>query len=110
MVIVGRIGTSMAASGIAFNLNMIVFMPMVGLSIAVSSLWALPRGRAAGNVAQRAVCSALAMSFVYMGACGLLYVLGAPLLLAPYGVGADPSTWPRIAQVATVLLRFVAVY
>jgi MATE family multidrug resistance protein len=31
MVIVGRIGTlELAASGIAFNLNMIVFMPMVG--------------------------------------------------------------------------------
>ena len=50
------------------------------------------------------------MSFVYMAACGLLYVLGAPLLLAPYAAGADPATWPRIAEMATVLLRFVAVY
>jgi MATE family multidrug resistance protein len=50
------------------------------------------------------------MSFAYMAACGLLYVLGAPLLLAPYAAGADPGTWPRIAEVATVLLRFVAVY
>jgi MATE family multidrug resistance protein len=111
MVIVGRIGTlELAASGIAFNLNMIVFMPMVGLSIAVSSLVGRYLGAERPDVAQRAVRSALAMSFVYMGACGLLYVLGAPLLLAPYGVGADPSTWPRIAEVAGVLLRFVAVY
>jgi MATE family multidrug resistance protein len=50
------------------------------------------------------------MSFGYMGACGALYVLGAPLLLSPYGAGADPATWPRIAEVATVLLRFVAIY
>jgi MATE family multidrug resistance protein len=50
------------------------------------------------------------MSFVYMGACGALYVLGAPLLLAPYGASADPATWPRIAEVSTVLLRFVALY
>ena len=51
MVIVGRIGTlELAASGIAFNLNMIVFMPMVGLAIAVSSLVGpLPRGRPAGG-------------------------------------------------------------
>jgi MATE family multidrug resistance protein len=111
MVIVGRIGTlELAASGIAFNLNMIVFMPMVGLSIAVSSLVGRYLGAERPDVAQRAVRSALAMSFVYMGACGLLYVLGAPLLLAPYGVGAALSTWPRIAEVATVLLRFVAVY
>jgi MATE family multidrug resistance protein len=111
MVIVGRIGTlELAASGIAFNLNMIVFMPMVGLAIAVSSLVGRYLGSDRPEVAERAVGSALGMSFVYMAACGLLYVLGAPLLLAPYGAGADPYTWPRIAEVATVLLRFVAVY
>ena len=39
MMIVGRIGTApLAASGIAFNLNMIVFMPMLGLGVAVSAL------------------------------------------------------------------------
>jgi MATE family multidrug resistance protein len=111
MVIVGRIGAlELAASGIAFNLNMIVFMPMVGLSIAVSSLVGRYLGADRPEVAERAVRSSLAMSFAYMAACGLLYVLGAPLLLAPYAAGADPGTWPRIAEVATVLLRFVAVY
>ena len=111
MVIVGRIGTlELAASGIAFNLNMIVFMPMVGLAIAVSSLVGRYLGADRPEVAERAVRSALAMSFAYMAACGLLYVLGATLLLAPYGAGADPATWPRIAEIATVLLRFVAVY
>jgi MATE family multidrug resistance protein len=111
MVIVGRIGTlELAASGIAFNLNMIVFMPMVGLAIAVSSLVGRYLGADRPEVAERSVRSALGMSLVYMVACGLLYVLGAPLLLAPYAAGADPGTWPRIAEVATVLLRFVAVY
>jgi multidrug resistance protein, MATE family len=111
MVIVGRIGTlELAASGIAFNLNMIVFMPMVGLAIAVSSLVGRYLGADRPEVAERAVVSALAMSFAYMAACGFLYVLGAELLLAPYGAGADPATWPRIAEMATVLLRFVAVY
>jgi MATE family multidrug resistance protein len=111
MVIVGRIGTAeLAASGIAFNLNMIVFMPMVGLAVAVSSLVGRYLGAGRPETAERVVGSALAMSFAYMTACGVLYVLGAPLLLAPYGMEADPATWPRIAVIATVLLRFVAVY
>src|SRR5262249_39187441 len=39
LMIIGRIGTAeLAASAIAFNLNMIVYMPMVGLSTGVSSL------------------------------------------------------------------------
>jgi MATE family multidrug resistance protein len=111
MVIVGRIGTAeLAASGIAFNLNMIVFMPMVGLVVAVSSLVGRYLGAERPLLAERVVRSALAMSFAYMAACGLLYVLGAPLLLAPYAAGADPASFPGIAAVATVLLRFVAFY
>jgi MATE family multidrug resistance protein len=111
MVIVGRIGTvELAASGIAFNLNMIVFAPMLGLAIAVSSLVGRHLGADQPDVAERAVRSAFGMSLVYMAACGLLYVLGAPLLLAPYAAGADPAVWPRIGEVATALLRFVAVY
>jgi MATE family multidrug resistance protein len=111
MVIVGRIGTNeLAASGIAFNLNMIVFMPTVGLAVAVSSLVGRYLGAERPQLAERVVHSALAMSFGYMALCGLLYVLGAPLLLAPYAAGADPATFPRIAAIATVLLRFVAFY
>ena len=111
LVIVGRIGTlELAASGVAFNLNMIVFMPTVGLAVAVSSLVGRYLGAERPDLAERAVRSALAVSFVYMGACGLLYVFGAPVLLAPYGAGADPVVFSRMAGIATVLLRFVAVY
>ena len=111
MVIVGRIGTlELAASGIAFNLNMIVFFPMVGLAVAVASIVGRHLGAEQPAVAERAVGSALGMSLVYMGACGALYVLGPTLLLAPYAAGADPATFPEIAAIATVLLRFVAFY
>lgn len=111
MVIVGRIGTAeLAASGIAFNLNMIVFMPMVGLAVAVSSLVGRYLGSGRPQLAERVVRAALGMSFAYMAACGLLYLFGAKLLLAPYAAGADPGSFPAIAAVATVLLRFVAFY
>jgi MATE family multidrug resistance protein len=111
MVIVGRIGTlELAASGIAFNLNMIVFFPMVGLAIGVSSLVGRYLGAEQPVLAERVVGSALWLSLVYMGLCGALYVFGAPLLLAPYAAGADPATFPTVAAIATVLLRFVAFY
>jgi MATE family multidrug resistance protein len=111
MVIVGRIGTlELAASGIAFNLNMIVFFPMVGLGVAVSSLVGRYLGAEQPELAERVVASALGMSLVYMTLCGLLYVFGAPLLLAPYAAGADPATFPTIGAIASVLLRFVALY
>jgi MATE family multidrug resistance protein len=111
MVLVGRIGTvELAASGIAFNLNMIVFMPMLGLGVGVSAVVGRHLGARRPAAAERATWSAFWMSLGYMSLCGLLY-LGAPrLLLAPYAAGADPATFPAVARVATVLLRFIALY
>jgi len=111
MMIVGRIGTEpLAASGIAFNLNMIVFMPMMGLAVAVSSLVGRYLGAGQPELAERSVYSAFGMSLVYMSLCGALYVLGPGLLLGPYAAGADPAVFPGVAKLATALLRFVALY
>ncbi len=111
MIVVGRIGTAaLAASGIAFNLNMIVFMPMVGLALGVSSLVGRHLGADQPAAAERTVWSAFAMSMAYMGACGALYVLAPRVLLAPYAAGADPATFPAMGEMAVVLLRFVAFY
>ena len=111
MMIVGRIGTpALAASGIAFNLNMIVFMPMLGLGIGVASLVARYLGADRPEVAERTVHSAFAMSLAYMLVCGAIYVGAAGLLLAPYAAGAAPGSFDEVAAIATVLLRFVALY
>jgi MATE family multidrug resistance protein len=111
MMLVGRIGTdALAASGIAFNLNMIVFMPMAGLAVAVSSLVGRYQGARQPELAQRSTWSAFSMSLGYMSLCGLLYVFAPGPLLAPYAAGADPARFPSVAAIATILLRFVALY
>ncbi len=111
MILVGRIGTDeLAACGIAFNLNMIVFMPMMGLGLGVSSLVGRHLGGEDPARAERTVRSAFLISLVYMSACGLLYVFGSGVLLAPYAAGSDPRAFAGIARMAPVLLRFVALY
>ena len=111
MMIVGRIGTpELAASSLAFNMNMIVFFPMLGLGVAVSALVARHLGAEKPAAAERAVYSALGVSFVYMALCGLLYFLLPHLLLAPYAAGADTASFAYVQEMAVVLLRFVALY
>jgi MATE family multidrug resistance protein len=111
MVIVGRLGTApLAASGIAFNLNMIVFMPMLGFGLAVTSLVGRYLGSDRPHLAERATWSALWMCLAYMLACSALYLSAPQLLLAPYGAGADGGAFRDVAAIAGVLLRFVAVY
>lgn len=111
LVIVGRIGTdALAASGIAFNLNMIVFMPLLGLGVGVSSLVGRHLGGDRPDRARRTTWSGFWMGLAYMSLCGAVYVLAPRLLLAPYAAGADPATFGQVARIATVLLRFVALY
>jgi MATE family multidrug resistance protein len=111
MMIVGRLGTAeLAASSLAFNLNMIVFFPMLGLGVAVSALVARHLGAEQPAAAERSVYSALWVSLVYMVLCGLLYFLLPHLLLAPYAAGADPARFAYVQETAVVLLRFVALY
>jgi MATE family multidrug resistance protein len=111
MVIVGRLGTApLAASGIAFNLNMIVFMPMLGFGMAVTSLVGRYLGAERPESAERATWSALWMCVVYMAACCALYLAAPRILLAPYAAGADPGGFAGVAAIGAVLLRFVACY
>ena len=111
MVIIGRLGTTpLAASGIAFNLNMIVFMPLLGIGMSVSSLVGRYLGADQPDHAERSARSAFSTASVYLGICCALYVLAPGLLLAPYAAGADPSSFAEVERIAIVLLRFVALY
>lgn len=111
LMIVGRISTAaLAASGIAFNLNMLVFMPMVGLGIGVSSLVGRYLGGDRPDLAERATWSAFQVSFAYMALCSLAYLLLPGLLLAPYRAGSSAAAFAEVGEIATVLLRFVAFY
>ena len=111
MVIVGRLGTApLAASGIAFNLNMIVFMPMLGFGLAVSSLVGRYLGSERPDLAERVTWSAVWLCLFYMFACCALYLSAPQLLLAPYAAGGNADSFREVAAITGVLLRFVAVY
>jgi MATE family, multidrug efflux pump len=111
MLIVGRLGTpALAASSIAFNLNMIVFMPMLGLGFGVSSVVGRYLGADRPELAERATWSAFWMSLAYFAVCGAIYVLAPWLLIAPYAAGSDPSAFAEVERLTAILLRFVALY
>jgi len=111
MIIVGRIGTiPLAASGISFNLNMIVFMPMLGLGVGVSSLVGRYLGAQRPELAERSTWTAFWISLAYMSLCGAFYLFLPNLLLAPYAAGSDPTAFSPVGSLSAVLLRFVAIY
>jgi len=111
LLIIGRLGTeSLAATNIAFNLNTLAFMPMIGLGMAISVLVGQHLGRDNPAVAERCTSSGLHITLVYMGTLALLYVLVPGWFLAPYALYAETGSFDAIRTLATVLLRFVALY
>jgi multidrug resistance protein, MATE family len=89
---------------------MIVFMPMLGFGLAVSSLVGRYLGAERPDVAERVTWSALWMCLGYMLACCALYVSLPELLLSPYASGADDRSFGEVARITGVLLKFVAFY
>jgi len=111
LLIVGRLGTaSLAATNIAFNINTLAFMPMMGLGMAITILVGQHLGRENPRLAERCVTSGLRITLLYMGAVALLYVLAPGVFLAPYAWRAEAGSFDEIGRLATVLLRFVALY
>jgi MATE family multidrug resistance protein len=111
LLLVGRLGTTaLAATNIAFNVNSIAFMPMIGLGIAVSTLVGQRLGQDRPDLAERSARSAAHAAFTYMGVVAAGYALLPGLFLRPFASGADPATFAEVERTAAVLLRFVALY
>ena len=109
---VGRLGRAeLAATNIVMAINTLSFMPMVGLSIAVSTLvgQAVGAGRPADGVTS--TDSTLHITLAYMGLVGLLFVLLPEYLLMPFmNQEAGPAARAELLRLGVLLLRFVALY
>ncbi|HDP79616.1 MAG TPA: MATE family efflux transporter [Spirochaetes bacterium] len=111
LLLVGRLGTeSLAATNIAFNINTLAFMPMIGFGIAVSVLVGQYLGGGKPHIAQRSVYSGFYLTFIYMSSIALLYVAVPDIFIMPFGRGADAGSFSRIREMAVLALKFVAVY
>ena len=107
----GRLGTvSLASTNIAFQINMLAFMPMTGLGMAVMTLVGQYQGRKRTDLAEKSIYSCLHLTNLYMITLALCYVLIPELFLWPFGVRADPAGFGQIEKLVVTLLRFVAVY
>jgi MATE family multidrug resistance protein len=110
-VFVSQIGkVEAAATSVAFNVNAIAFIPVYGVSIAVSTLVGQKLGEGRTDLALRATWTALWLALAYTGFFGALYVGLPDLFLAAHGAFADARAFAEVRLTTIVLLRFVAAY
>jgi multidrug resistance protein, MATE family len=111
VLLVGWLGEkAVAATTLAFNVNSLAFVPILGLGTAVTTMVGQQLGRNRPDLAARATWTSLWMALLYTGVLALAYVLVPNLFLAAYASGADPQEFQGLRDVIVVLLWFVAGY
>lgn len=100
----------LAASTLAFNLNTMAFLPVVGLGTAVSILVGKRIGEGRPDAAARTTWVGVGIAIVYMLAFGAIYVGLPELILTPYAVESNAEEFKLIRPVVITLLWFVAAY
>ena len=111
ILLIGRLGTTeLAATTIAFNINSLAFMPMIGLGTAISVLVGRYVGERRIALAERSAYSGAFLCFAYMGALSAAYLLVPGFFVRFFTPRSTPEGFLPIRSIAIVLLRFVAVY
>lgn len=110
-VLIGLLGDAeLAATSITFTLNMLAFMPPMGIGQAVMILVGQRLGQNRPSLAERSTWSGFRVSWGYMALVSLLYV-SVPGLFVWVFQRSDPSALDaEAARLVPGLLRFVAVY
>jgi len=111
LLLVGNLGKEdMAATTLAFNVNNLAFVPMLGLGIALSAIVGRQLGHNNPKLAARATWTALSLAMLYMGTMAAIYVLIPDVLLWGHAAGASHEQFLELRRTTIILLRFVAAY
>jgi len=109
VLFVGQLGkVPAAATTVAFSVNMVAFIPMIGMAIAVSTLVGQQLGANRADLAARATYTGVAIALIYTGLFTPVYLFAPELCTSIFGGSTELSA--EVQAIAVVLLRFVAAY
>jgi MATE family multidrug resistance protein len=109
--LVGRLGdAALGATTLTVRFNMIAFLPMMGLGMAISILVGQRLGENRPDLAEKSTYTGAKWSFGYMVLVAAAYVSIPSLLLSIFEGDKDPEQFAAIAVVVRKLLICVAVY
>jgi len=107
----GQFGaTPMVATTLAFNVNAVVFIPMIGVGIAVSTLVGQQLTRGRPDLGARATWTAVTVGIAYTSVFAVLYLFAPDVFMLGHASGVDPERFIEIHDLTVLLLRFVAAY
>jgi MATE family multidrug resistance protein len=110
VLLVGRFGdVQLAATNIAFAINVVGLLPMLGMGQAVGVVVGQRLGQDRPELAARSTWMGFWMALIYITAGALLYLLAPEACMYVFRNVSDPHG-QEVAELVPVLLRFVALY
>jgi MATE family multidrug resistance protein len=110
ILLVGAINTAAgAATGVTFSLNLLTFLPVMGLAQGVEVLVGKRQGEERPDIAAMTAHRGVIVGTIWMAFVALLYLM-IPETLAAAIVNRDEPGWEDALPLIPVLLAFVAVY
>ncbi len=116
LMLVGRLSsTALAATNLAFSVNGLIFVPLLGFGTAIQTLVGHHLGSGRTDWARRTTRNAVILGLTWTGLTGALLIAFPQQALWPFFFFADRSDGEGVdiaglAADAHVLLNFVAVY
>jgi MATE family, multidrug efflux pump len=109
--LVGRLGeAALGATTLTVRLNMIAFLPMMGLGQAICILVGQRLGENRPELAEKSAYTGLRWSFGYMCLVAFVYVAIPGVLVSIFEGDKDPEKFAAIARIVPGLMLCVAVF
>jgi len=111
LMFVGTLGTrELAASNIAFNINALSFLPMVGLMIGVAVVVGQRLGENKPHLAEKATWSAIHIALAFFGILAVLYLSIPKIFIYPFTLNGGLADMEGSVEMIVVLLKFIAFF
>lgn len=111
LFLIGGLGTiQMASTTLAFNINSIAFIPLLGVGMGVSTIVGRRIGEGRADLAEQTAWKSLWMSTFWVTSLAAFYLSVPEVLIDQYRGDHSPAEFAELRDSVVVLLRFVAIY
>ncbi|MEM7400895.1 MAG: MATE family efflux transporter [Pseudomonadota bacterium] len=111
LMFVGTVGTSeQVATNIAFNIEALAFLPMVGMMIGVAVIVGQRLGENKPELAEKAAWSAIHLALAFFGVLAVFYISMPHVFIYPFTLHGGLENISDSIDFIVVLLRFVAFF
>ncbi len=112
VLLIGRAGQiDLAASNIVLSIEMLAFLPMIGMSIATATLVGQYVGMKRHDMAEQSAYAAFQLAMCYMGAMAILFFLFPATFVELFRTTRDAAShFDAVLARGVIFLRIVAVW